>query len=189
MKLSEWWKNKRERWWSAIVLRLLSARVMDDLVWKHRDRLATFVERNRLTRPLVYGPRSRLHVDDTAVVNNALFNTLGGEIHVGPQAFFGHDVCLLTGTHDVHLTGEARKESGGGAGRDVVVGPGAWLASRAVVVGPAVIGANAVVGVGAVVLGDVEPGAFYAGVPARKINEIGLGEKVDGGRMTEDGRQ
>ncbi len=131
MKLSEWWKNKRERWWSAIVLRLLSARVMDDLVWKHRDRLATFVERNRLTRPLVYGPRSRLHVDDTAVVNNALFNTLGGEIHVGPQAFFGHDVCLLTGTHDVHLTGEARKESGGGAGRDVVVGPGrGWPRAR-----------------------------------------------------------
>ena len=173
MKLGAWWKNKRERWWSAIVLRLLSPKVVDDVVWKHRDLLARFVEQNRLARPLVYGPRARLHVDETAVVNNALFNTLGGEIRIGPQAFFGHDVCLLTGTHDVHLTGEARKESGGGTNRDIVVKAGAWLASRAVVVGPAVIGENAVVGVGAVVLGDVEPGAFYAGVPARKIKEIG----------------
>ena len=173
MKLGAWWKNKRERWWSAIVLRLLPAKVVDDLVWKHRDLLNAFVDKNRQTRPLVYGSRARLSIAETAVVNNATFNTLGGAISVGPYAFFGHDVCLLTGTHDVRLIDEARRESGGGTGRDIVVGRGAWLASRVVVVGPATFGEHAVVGAGAVVTGDVEPGAFYAGVPARKIKEIG----------------
>lgn len=172
MRLGERWRQFRERALSAVLVRLLSARAMEDLVWKHRDLLNAFVDKNRQTRPLVYGSRARLRIDETAVVNNATFNTLGGAITVGPYAFFGHDVCLLTGTHDVHLIDEARRESGGGSGRDIVIGRGAWLASRVVVIGPVTIGEHAVVGAGAVVTGDVEPGAFYAGVPAVKIKQI-----------------
>ena len=170
------WDGTVER----ILLRLVSPRVMQSLIWKHRETLDALIERNRRDRPVVYGSKKRLHVDATAVVNNALFNTLGGDIHVGPHAFFGPEVCLLTGTHDMQRKDEARQESGGGrSGRDIVVGRGVWLAARAMVIGPATIGDHAVVGAGAVVTGDVEAGAFYAGVPARKIRDIEWSEGVD----------
>lgn len=174
MRIGEWWKRKRERWIGAILMRMLSPYAMECMVWKHRDILERIIQANRLTQPLVYGSKARLHVDGTAVINNAMFNTLGGDIFIGPEAFFGHDVSLLTGTHDIHLTGQARKETGSEQGRDIVVGPGVWLATRVIVVGPATIGANAVVGAGSVVLGDVEPGTLYAGIPAKKIKNIEL---------------
>src|SRR5215204_3131330 len=53
-----------------------------------------------LFRPMVYGDPARLHIAPTAVVNNALFNLSSGEITVGDYAFFGHNVSVLTGTHD-----------------------------------------------------------------------------------------
>lgn len=168
-----WWKKKWEKTVERILLRLLSDRVMQSLVWRHRETLDAFVERNRRDKPIVYGSKEQLHVDATAVVNNAVFNTLGGEIRIGPHAFFGPEVCLLTGTHDIHKIDQARQTfGGGGTGRDIAVGRGAWLGARVIVIGPAIIGEHAVVGAGAVVTGDVEAGALYAGVPARKIKDI-----------------
>ena len=170
------WDGTVER----ILLRLVSPRVMQSLIWKHRETLDALIERNRRDFPVVHGSENRLHIDATAMVSNAVFNTLGGEIRVGPHAFFGPEVCLLTGTHDMHKRDTERQESGGGrSGRDIVVGRGVWLATRAMVIGPATIGDHAVVGAGAVVTGDVEPGAFYAGVPARKIRDIEWPESVD----------
>ena len=68
----------------AIVQRVLDQRRDDDLY-----------------RYQVHGDRSRLKIDPTAIVNNALFNLSSGDITVGPYAFFGHDVSVLTGTHDI----------------------------------------------------------------------------------------
>src|SRR5918999_2436821 len=56
-----------------------------------------------------HGDHSRLHIPDTAVVNNALFNVSGGTITVGEYAFFGHDVAVLTGTHDIEKFGLERQ--------------------------------------------------------------------------------
>ena len=43
------------------------------------------------------------------MVNNALFNVSGGTITVGKYAFFGHDVAILTGTHDIEKFGRERQ--------------------------------------------------------------------------------
>ena len=115
---------------------------------------------------LVHGDRSRLHIHPTAVVNNALFNLSSGQVTVGPYAFFGHNVAILTGTHDVSRFGRERQLAVPRTGRDVVVGEGAWLSSVAVVVGPCSIGEHAVVGVGSLVLHDVAPDTVVAGSPA-----------------------
>src|SRR5689334_16905757 len=56
-----------------------------------------------------HGDRSRLHIPETAVVNNALFNVSGGEITLGEYVFFGHDVAILTGTHDIEKFGLERQ--------------------------------------------------------------------------------
>jgi acetyltransferase-like isoleucine patch superfamily enzyme len=119
-----------------------------------------------------HGDRSRLHIPDTAVVNNALFNLSGGTITLGEYAFFGHDVAVLTGTHDIEQFGRDRQLGFPRSGRDVVIGEGVWLASHVLVLGPVTIGAHAVVAAGSLVREDVEPYTVVAGRPAKVIKSI-----------------
>jgi acetyltransferase-like isoleucine patch superfamily enzyme len=125
-----------------------------------------------LFTPRVYGDPAKLHVADTAVVNDALFNLSSGEITVGEWAFFGHGVSVLTGTHDWRTFGKVRQTAVPKSGRDVVIEEGVWVSSGATLVGPCRIGANAVVAVGAVVMGDVAPYTIVGGVPAKVLRTI-----------------
>lgn len=125
-----------------------------------------------LFRPLVYGDPERLHIHPTAVVNNALFNLSSGEVTIGKYAFFGHNVSVLTGTHDWTKLGAERQLAVPKSGRDVVIEEGAWVSSNATVVGPCRIGAHSVVGVGSLVLRDVEPYAVVAGSPAKVLRQV-----------------
>ncbi len=129
-------------------------------------------ENPALFRSLVYGDSTRLHVSPTAVVNNALFNLSSGEITVGEYAFFGHNVSVLTGTHDWTKFGAERQVAVPKSGRDVVIEEGVWVSSNVIIVAPCRIGAHAVVGVGSLVLGDVEPYTVVAGNPARVLRAI-----------------
>jgi acetyltransferase-like isoleucine patch superfamily enzyme len=140
--------------------------------------LARPTEDPALFRPLVYGDPTRLHLDPTAVVNNALFNLSSGHVTVGRYAFFGHNVCVYTGTHDWTKFGAERQVAVPDSGRDVVIEEGAWVSSNVVVVGPCRIGAHAVVGVASLVLGDVEPYTVVAGNPATVRRQI---PRPDGG--------
>jgi acetyltransferase-like isoleucine patch superfamily enzyme len=119
-----------------------------------------------------HGDRSRLHIPDTAVVNNALFNLSGGTITLGEYTFFGHDVAVLTGTHDISLFGRDRQLGFPRSGRDVVIGEGVWLASHVLVLGPVTIGDHAVVAAGSLVRDDVEPYTVVAGRPAKVVKKI-----------------
>ncbi|HEX8105283.1 MAG TPA: hypothetical protein VF533_21875 [Solirubrobacteraceae bacterium] len=163
---------------AAVGRRLQAAidrRVDARLARAREEIVAEAVERTRyaaLREPQQFGPPGRLHLAPTAQVNDALFNTVSGSITVGDHAFFGHGVAVLTGTHDVAVTGAQRAAAIPDAGRDVEIGPGAWVASRAVVLGPCRIGADAVVAAGAVVTGEVPAGAVVAGVPARPVRTV-----------------
>ena len=106
-------------------------------------------------RPIVSGPVSRVQVSETAGLANVLINTVGGRVVIGDYAFFGHDVLLLTGSHDFRETGRDRQVPRIGQDRTIVIESGAWVASRAVIIGPCRIGANAVIGCGCVVDFDV----------------------------------
>src|SRR6266540_4290333 len=141
-----------------LVERLLGRRV-ELLVQQALERQA----RDALYQYQVHGDRARLLIDPTAVVNNALFNLSSGEITVGRHAFFGHNVSVLPGTHDIEVYGRERQVAIPRSGRDVVIHEGAWLASEVLVLGPCEIGAHAVVGAGSLVLGDVPPYAIMVG--------------------------
>jgi acetyltransferase-like isoleucine patch superfamily enzyme len=119
-----------------------------------------------LFHSIIYPDATRVHVHPTAVLNNALLNVSSGDITIGPYAFFGHDVSLLTGTHDFSKFGAERQVAVPKVGRDIAIGEGVWLASNVVVVGPCTIGDHAVVAVGSLVLKDVEPYTVVAGSPA-----------------------
>jgi acetyltransferase-like isoleucine patch superfamily enzyme len=111
--------------------------------------------RQRLIGPIVTGSLARLRVSPTAGLGNVLINTIGGHVDIGDYVFFGHDVLLLTGTHDFRLTGPKRQLNRPTMNRDIVIESGAWIASRAIVIGPCRIGRNAVIGSGCIVDFDV----------------------------------
>jgi acetyltransferase-like isoleucine patch superfamily enzyme len=136
-----------------------------------------------LYRYRVHSDPSRLHIHPTAVVNNAIFNTGGGHITVGPYVFFGHNVCVLAGVHDVDKFGLERQQAIPRSGYDIDIGEGVWLATNVLVAGPVTIGAHAVVGGGSIVRKDVEPYSVVAGNPARFIKYVSrpAGERQQGG--------
>lgn len=125
-----------------------------------------------LFRQLVYGDPARLHVAPTAVLNNALINLSSGDVTIGDYTFFGHNVSVLTGTHDWTKFGRERQVSVPDSGRDVIIEEGVWVSSNATIVGPCRIGAHSVVGVGSLVLKDVEPYTIVAGSPAKVLRTI-----------------
>lgn len=133
--------------------------------------VAEAVDRARY-QPQVYGDERKLHVHPTAVVNDALFNLSSGEITVEEHAFFGHGVAVLTGTHDITTFDRERQVAVPKSGRDVVIGRGAWVSTRALVLGPCRIGEHAVVAAGSLVRGDVPPYTIVGGVPARELGTI-----------------
>jgi acetyltransferase-like isoleucine patch superfamily enzyme len=144
-------------------------RALDERLPALREEIAGLVAERSLHDHRVWGPAGRLTIASTAHVNDALFNTESGTITVGEHAFFGHGVAVLTGTHDVTERREARQRAVPAEGRDVEIGPGAWIGTRAIVLGPCRVGADAVVAAGAVVTHDVPDGARVAGVPARTL--------------------
>jgi hypothetical protein len=76
--------------------------------------VATCIEEERvdaLYRYRVHSDPARLTIHPTAVVNNAIFNTGGGRITVGEYVFFGHNVCILAGVHEVDKFGIERVPS------------------------------------------------------------------------------
>jgi acetyltransferase-like isoleucine patch superfamily enzyme len=142
------------------------------LVAEERNRFTYGESENPLYRYRVHGRLDRLHIDPTAIVNNALFNVSGGDITIGEYAFFGHEVAVLTGTHDITKFGRQRQTTFPRSGRDVVIEQGVWVASHALVLGPVRIGAHAVVAAGSLVLDDVAPYTVVAGRPAKVIKKI-----------------
>jgi acetyltransferase-like isoleucine patch superfamily enzyme len=163
-----------ERLVEPVVERRVTAAVTQAL-----NRYTYGTDDNPLYRYQVHGRLERLHIDPTAIVNNALFNVSGGEITVGRHAFFGHHVAVLTGTHDITKFGRERQTAFPRSGRDVVIGEGVWVASHAIVLAPVTIGPHAVVAAGSLVMNDVPPYAIVAGRPAKVIRTIE--QRPDGG--------
>jgi acetyltransferase-like isoleucine patch superfamily enzyme len=121
---------------------------------------------------LIHGDPSRLNIAPTALVNNALFNVSSGRIVIEDNAFFGHNVCVLTGTHDFHSFGAERQNAIPRSGYDIRICQGVWISSNVTVIGPCVIGENSVVAAGSLVNSDVPPYTIVAGLPARPIKQI-----------------
>jgi maltose O-acetyltransferase len=103
------------------------------------------------------------------IVTGRLHLDLGATITIGNQVRIGHDVSLLTVSHEIGTEGQrcAKAEFG-----PIEIGNGAWIASRVVILPNVSIGAGAVVAAGAVVTRDVAPNTLVGGVPARLIRVL-----------------
>jgi acetyltransferase-like isoleucine patch superfamily enzyme len=115
--------------------------------------------RRQVCGPIVSGPASRVRISPTVGLANVLINTVGGCVDIGDYVFFGHDVMLLTGTHDFSVRDLDRQENRQALDRDIIIEKGAWIATRTVIIGPCRIGMNAVIGCGCVIDFDVPANA------------------------------
>lgn len=136
--------------------------------------LAPLIGQELMGIPRVWGPdKSRVIVGTNVSLVNTLMNVIAGTIRIGDNAFFGHNVSLLTGTHDIDLKGLGRRVDFPLSGNDISIGRGVWVASNALVLGPCEIGDNTVIAAGSVVLpGKYEADCIYAGVPAKLVRRL-----------------
>ncbi|HDR9768610.1 TPA: acyltransferase [Burkholderia cepacia ATCC 25416] len=152
-----------------------AAEPVDGEAWA--DRLAPLLAQRLATTPILFGGDwSRVETGENVHLVNTLLNVSSGRISIGEQTFFGHNVSLITGTHDL-ATVMADRHDYPRDGRDIVIGKGVWIASNAIVLGPCTIGDHAVIAAGAVVTGgQLESGCLYAGVPAKRVRIL-IGEE------------
>lgn len=126
-----------------------------------------------LVKPRCWGPNQRIAIGNNVQLANTLFNTSSGMVVIGDDSFFGHNVCILAGTHDPKKRGAARQHAIPDSGHDIFIGRGVWIASNVTIIGPCTIGDDAVIAAGSLVLGgDLPGGHIYAGVPAKAIRPI-----------------
>ena len=91
-------------------------------------------------------------------------------ITIGPNAYLGPNVTIVTSTHAVGPTG---RRAGDLVAAPVVIGAGAWLGAGVTVLPGVTIGAGCVIAAGSVVTADCAPDGLYAGAPAVRKRSLG----------------
>jgi len=120
----------------------------------------------------VTGPgdvRALLSVGARSFITGPLHVDLGAAVRIGNNVQLGHDVALLTIDHEI---GPSQHRCTNPVMAPIVIGDGAWLASRVLVLPGVTVGKGAVVAAGAVVTRDVAPDTLVAGVPARFVRSL-----------------
>jgi acetyltransferase-like isoleucine patch superfamily enzyme len=94
------------------------------------------------------------------------------QVTIEKDVFSGHDITILTGSHDYTKFGKERINSGAEGGGAVYIEEGVWLCSKCIIIGPCRIGKHSVIGAGSVVTKNVPAYQVWAGAPARFIKGI-----------------
>lgn len=121
--------------------------------------------------------QDRLTVGPDTFINVGCTFELTDHLTIGERVDIGHEVMLLTSTHQI---GSAERRAGESYSAPVWVGDCVWLGSRSIVMPGVTIGDGAIVAAGAVVLSDVAPDTVVAGVPAKVVRNLDeLAEPTD----------
>ncbi len=114
-------------------------------------------------------PASRLTLGARCFVNDGCRFDTCAPITIGDDVHLGHDVAVLTATHDL---GGPDLRAGRTTGRPITIERGSWIGARATILAGVTIGAGSVVAAGAVVDRSVPPSTLVGGVPARPIRDL-----------------
>jgi maltose O-acetyltransferase len=114
-------------------------------------------------------PARNLTLGADCFVNDGCRFDASAPITIGDGVYLGHDVAVLTATHDL---GGPERRAGHLQGRPITIEDGAWVGARATILPGVTIGAGSVVAAGAVVHASVKPHTMVGGVPARRIRDL-----------------
>jgi len=93
-----------------------------------------------------------------------------GKVTIEKDVFSGHDIMILTGSHNYLAFGYERRRQG--VIKPVLIKEGAWLCTRCIILQGVTVGRHAVIGAGSIVTKDVPDYEFWAGNPAKLIKVI-----------------
>ncbi len=111
----------------------------------------------------------RLTIGNDCWINIRLLLNLGAAITIGDRAAIGHEVMVLTESHEL---GTPDRRAGAVRAQPVVIGSGVWIGARTTVLPGVTLGDGAVIAAGSVVTKDVPPNVLAGGVPAKVIREL-----------------
>lgn len=120
--------------------------------------------------PLILGNRDlyrNLVIGGGCWINIGCVFDLGALVTIGFGVSIGHQVLMLTSTHEIGASGHRASKL---IRKPITIHDGAWLGARCTVMPGVSIGAGAIVAAGAVVTKDVPANAIVAGVPARLVS-------------------
>jgi maltose O-acetyltransferase len=113
--------------------------------------------------------RDRLRIGEHVTMNTDCFFDLNAPITIGNRVAIGHEVMLLTTSHEI---GDSDQRAGATFSAPVTIQDGTWLGARCIVLPGVTVGRGSVVGAGSVVTKDVPPNTLVGGVPAKVIRSI-----------------
>jgi maltose O-acetyltransferase len=111
-----------------------------------------------------------------AFVNTRCYLESHAPISIGRDTSLAMEVLLCTSSHRIGAPG---RRAGASFTAPIAIGDGCWLGARCTVLPGVSIGDGCVIAAGALVTRDCEPGGLYAGVPARRVRELGSGPAED----------
>ena len=120
---------------------------------------------------LAGSPTSARHltIGDDCFINDGVRFDAAAPITIGDRVAIGHDVLVLTASHDV---GKHGRRAGVLTAEPVRIEDGAWLGARSIILPGVTIGRGSVVAAGAVVTASVPHNTMVAGVPARRVKTL-----------------
>jgi len=120
--------------------------------------------------PHCYFHSADLRIADNAILNHGVHieNTARVEIGVGTGlAIFA---TILTSNHEI---GPSHGRPGAWFREPVTIGAGCWIGARSVILPGVTIGDGCIIAAGAIVRRNCEADGLYAGVPARRVKDLG----------------
>ncbi|MDQ1174269.1 maltose O-acetyltransferase [Microbacterium testaceum] len=131
----------------------------------------------RIKSRVFFGSRN-LKIGDGTFINVGSFFDGSARIEIGRGCSFGYGAMISTSGHSM---GPSTARAGADSALPVVVGDGVWVGARAVILGGVSVGSGCVIAAGAVVIRDCAADGLYAGVPARRVRELGEDEGTGDG--------
>jgi len=108
-------------------------------------------------------------IGNHSFITSPLYVDAGARVTVGNRVHLGHDVMLLTMSHEV---GSSEERCGPLTAAPISIGDGVWIGSRVTILPGVSVGKGAVIAAGAVVTRDVPPDTMVAGVPAGVVKQL-----------------
>jgi acetyltransferase-like isoleucine patch superfamily enzyme len=111
----------------------------------------------------------KLRIGASCMINDGCRFDTGSPITIGDRVFLGHEVTVLTTTHDI---GPHDKRCHGVRSEAVSIGNGAWIGTRALILPGVHVGDGCVIAAGAVVTDPVPDDTLVGGVPAKVLRRL-----------------
>ncbi len=122
--------------------------------------------------PGIYIQSRRLRVGPRSFVNRGVRVYCGwATVTIGSRVQVAMGVTFVTDGHPVG--GPEQRAGDAVSARPIVVGDGCWIGANATLLPGVTVGPGCVVAAGAVVTRDCQPNGLYAGVPARRVRDLG----------------